>query len=156
MTTAPYTPAADALDALAGRISFTDLTNPKSLLCLADVFDEHAKAAEICDIQAAVRIERMATHLRSGAAERDFRPPSAGERADLAAGLRHQAVFVRRVEATLGKQRPAAAPVLDFTGALAKRRDAEAAARRQKTARVIDRVTGWPHPDFGPDEGDAA
>lgn len=151
-----YTPDADALDALASRIVAAELDKPLLLLSLAGSFDVRAKAAEQHDLQAAIRIERLGAGIRARAAAKPFRPYAPCERADLAAQLRHQAVFVRRAEAALGKARPASAPVLDLTGALARRREAEDAARREKTARLIDRMTGWPRGDIDPDGGAAA
>lgn len=154
MTEPAYTPVADAIDALADRVAAADLSHSFSLGAMAAVFDVLAKAAECYDVEVAVRIEHEAKGLRARAAP--LRAPTRGECGALASYLRHQAVFVRHAEATQAKRRPAAAPVLDFSAARIKRRDAEADARRQRTQRIVDRYTGWPRPDCGPDGGDAA
>lgn len=153
---APYTPDADAIDALADRVAAADLDKPLPLLSLAGVFDLRAKEAECYDLQAAVRIERLADTLRRIATTRPFAPVPAETRSSIADALRHQAVFVRRAEAAHGKPRPAAAPVLDMTAALERRREAETAARRAKTARLIDRFVPQLRADFDPDGGNAA
>lgn len=147
MTPTPYTPAADAIDALADRIAAATLDTPHSLEPLAAVLDLHARRAEPYDVQAAVRMERLAGAMRVWATARPFRPVSVVDRTGMVTTLRHQAVFVRRAEAAAKLTPPPAAPALSIADARARRRSADAARPpRPDPARL----------DHAPDGGSAA